>query len=100
MPTPRADKQAQAAAHRLGKDLAALKQEHWRFASTGEAEDAFISVFDECYRDDRIYHVLYFWLTISQLQILAGRKYLCTPQALPPGPVEDRPDIRDIPAPE
>ncbi|OLP71950.1 hypothetical protein AK812_SmicGene48346 [Symbiodinium microadriaticum] len=44
MPTPRADKQAQAAAHRLGKDLAALKQ------------------------------------------------------ALPPGPAEDRPDIRDIPA--
>ncbi|CAE7189367.1 unnamed protein product, partial [Symbiodinium sp. CCMP2456] len=41
---PRADRQAQAAAHRLGKDLAALKQ------------------------------------------------------ALPPGPVEERPDIGNIPA--
>ena len=73
----RMDRQARAAAHRLGQDLAALKQRHFhflRFRSKEEATDAHLSAFAECLGDDRIFHVLYFLLTILQLQVLAGWK--------------------------
>jgi hypothetical protein len=71
------DRQARAAAHRLGQDLAALKQRHFhflRFRSKEEATDALRSAFADCLRDDRIFHVLYFLLTILQLRAVEARK--------------------------
>ena len=99
---PRADRQAQAAAHKLKQDLAALKQKHFGILPSlarGTQGD-FQSAFADCLEDDRIHHVLYFLLTILQLQILAGWKCLHKPstQALPVRRVEGSPDIRNIPA--
>ena len=88
-----AAKQAQAAAHRLKQDLAELQSRHW---ATCDAN--LESEFEVHFQDERIYAVLYFLLSVLQLQILAGWKFLQRRAPVQPGVVAavDYTNIPDV----